>query len=86
MKNKQLLTPAEKAWLKEVIKPYIRWVVSITKTKMLDIETTYSYAILIRFGSSHLSPLLLPIDRLSNWYQFKGLELGTIYDLTILGL
>lgn len=84
--TKPLLTPAEKAFLQAVIKPYRKWVVSITKIKIIDIVTTYSGAILIEFGSSHLSPLLLQIDRLSNSYQFKGLELNTTYDLKTLGL
>lgn len=86
MKTKPLLTPAEKAFLQAVLKPYRKWVVSIHKTKIIDIVTTYSYAILIEFGSSHLSSLLLQIDRLSNSYQFKGLQLYTTYDLKTLGL
>ena len=43
--TRQLLTPAEKAFLKTVIKPYRKWVVSIEKHMVWDLGCTQCYLI-----------------------------------------
>lgn len=82
--TKPLLTPAEKAFLKAVIKPYRKWVVGIEKQRI-----TFNHGaceIRIKLNTMYLDDIRLPIDDLSNSYQFKGLETDTIYDLKTLGL
>lgn len=84
MKTKPLLTPAEKAFLQTVIKPYRKWVVGIIKQKTKFFHTRY--IIKIQLNTMRLYDIELPIDELSNSYQFKGLELDTLYELKTLGL
>lgn len=83
--TKPLLTPAEKAFLKAVIKPYKRMAVSIRKENGNEYFGTYN--IKIKLGCcSIFNDIVLPIDKFKNSYQFKGLELNTTYDLKTLGL
>lgn len=70
---KSLLTPAEKAWLQNVIKPYRKWVVSIQLT-CLKYKSGIVDGIIIYLSHPRFDSIMLPIDRLSNSYQFKGLE------------
>lgn len=86
--TKPLLTPAEKAFLKAVIKPYRKWVFGIAKRVKLDFHNMYEnmYEIIIKLNTTRLVDIILPIDDLSNSYQFKGLEPFTYYDLKTLGL
>lgn len=81
--NKPLLTPAEKAFLKAVIKPYRKWVEGILK---MNSSTYWSSPYSIVIGLRYLPNIVLPINDLSNSYQFKGLETDIIYDLKTLGL
>ena len=82
--TKPLLTPAEKAFLQAVIKPYRKWVVGIVKRKITIFHSMFE--IKIQLYSIRLDDIMLPIDDLSNSYQFKGLELDTLYELKTLGL
>lgn len=82
--TKPLLTPAEKAFLQAVIKPYRKWVVEIVKQKTTLFHSMCK--IKIKLNTMRLDDIVLPIDDLSHSYQFKGLELDTTYDLKTLGL
>jgi len=80
--TRPLLTPAEKAFLQAVIKPYRKWAVGV---KRFVTEGLYY----IKLELNHplrIFKVSLPIDYLSNTYQFKGLELCKTYDLKTLGL
>lgn len=87
--TKPLLTPAEKAFLQAVIKPYRKWVRGIEKVYHQNLMCgypSYKHTLKIHINARYLSNILLPIDDLSNSYQFKGLELDTLYELKTLGL
>lgn len=82
--TKPLLTPAEKEWLKAVIKPYRKWITGIVKKDKISIIPTRE---IIIFVNNYAVPdIKLPINCYSNTYQFKGLELNTAYDLKTLRL
>ena len=83
--TKPLLTPAEKAFLQAVIKPYKRIAFAIIKENGNEYFGTYRIKIKLDCCSI-FNDILLPIDKYRNSYQFKGLELNTTYDLKTLGL
>ena len=82
--TKPVLTPAEKEFLKAVIKPYKHKIISISKIQPFGFQSYYEIKIFIR--NSHMANIYLPIDMFGKSYQFKGLELNTTYDFKTLGL
>lgn len=78
---KKLLTTAEKAFLQTILKPYKGYGLSIMK---------YTKNNKVKLGIALMSPIQdfieLPINKFTNCYQFKGLEMSIIYDLKTLGL
>lgn len=78
---KSLLTPAEKLFLQTILKPYKGYGLSIMK---------YTKNNKVKLGIALMSPIQdfieLPINKFTNCYQFKGLEMFMVYDLKTLSL